>query len=398
MSHSHDDVSIPQGGITRRQQRVLNIIMAAIFVIACVEMIRLWPREAIPKSSALGQGNVVHAVVQNDSEPCAFNEQQSGVSSTCVSIKITSGSDKGSTADMVQPAESGSLHLHKGDKILVNVENSAGESFYSFYDFQRSNAMWLLIGLFLVALIAFGRMQGIRALIGLGISFLVIIFFYLPAFLLGNNIVEIALVGAVFVLFTNLYLAHGFSFRTTVAVLGTLLSLIIILLLSVVFISLTHLTGLASDEATTLAALQKSIDIRGLLIGGFVIGALGVLDDVTVTQVSSVWEVARHADVGARQLFRSGMQVGRDHIASTVNTLVFAYAGASIPLLLILIESKQSVGLALGSEVLAVEIVRALVGSIGLISAVPITTALAAYAAHGNRNREVAGNTHGEEH
>jgi uncharacterized membrane protein len=144
-------------------------------------------------------------------------------------------------------------------------------------------------------------------------------------------------------------------------------------------VSLTHLTGLASEEAAFVRAANTDLNIRGLLLGGFIIGALGVLDDMTVTQVSAVWELhAANPTQGRRQLFRSATRIGRDHIASTVNTLVLAYAGASLPLLILFTQSNQALGVVLSSEVVAVEVVRTLVGSIGLVASVPITTALAA--------------------
>jgi uncharacterized membrane protein len=164
-----------------------------------------------------------------------------------------------------------------------------------------------------------------------------------------------------------------------VAVLGTVTSLLLTCLLGVVFVDLTHLTGLATEEVGFLQAFGGNLNFSGLLLAGMVIGALGVLDDVTVTQVSAVWEL-REAKPHAtpRELYRSGVRIGRDHIASTVNTLVLAYAGASLPLLLLFRTSGQRLGDVITGESIAVEIVRALVGSIGLVASVPITTGLAA--------------------
>ncbi|MGE3621365.1 MAG: YibE/F family protein, partial [Acidimicrobiia bacterium] len=248
-----------------------------------------------------------------------------------------------------------------------------------FADFQRTRPMVGLALLFAVVVVAFGRWRGLFALVGVAISMVVLVGFVLPALLDGSPPVWVALVGTSAVALPALYLAHGLSERTSVAVLGTVASLLLTCLLGVVFVRLTHLTGLASEEVGFLQVFGGDLDFAGLLLAGLVIGALGVLDDVTVTQVSAVAEL-READPGAsaRELYRSGVRIGRDHIASTVNTLVLAYAGAALPLLLLFRTSGQGLAAVLTGESIAVEVVRALVGSIGLVASVPITTGLAA--------------------
>jgi uncharacterized membrane protein len=177
-----------------------------------------------------------------------------------------------------------------------------------------------------------------------------------------------------------LYVTGGLHSQTTVAVLGTLLSLALIAVLAWLFVTAGKLTGLADEDAVFLSAANGTINLQGLLLGGIVIGSLGVLDDMTVTQVSAVWELRRaNPAYDARALYRSAERIGRDHIASTINTLVLAYAGASLPLLIFFTQSNLALGHILTSEVIAVEIVRTLVGSIGLIASVPITTALASW-------------------
>jgi uncharacterized membrane protein len=198
--------------------------------------------------------------------------------------------------------------------------------------------------------------------------------------------VWVALVGASAALLVNLYLAHGFNVRTTTAVLGTLASLALIGVLAAGFVALTHLTGLADEEASYLQALSSQIDLRGLLLGGIIIGSLGVLDDVTVTQASAVWELHEaNPTYGPRPLYSSALRIGRDHIASVVNTLVLAYAGASLPLLVLFVEADRGLRDVLTSETVAAELVRTLVGSVGLVAAVPLTTALAALVAGRDR-------------
>jgi len=167
--------------------------------------------------------------------------------------------------------------------------------------------------------------------------------------------------------------------NSTIALAGTLVSLAVTCGLALVMASLTQLSGLASDEAQALRVTADALDLRGLLVAGIVVGALGVLDDVTVSQVSIVAALRRaNPSLGARQLYAEATKVGRDHVASAVNTLALAYAGASLPLLLFFAEGGQPTGRIVTGELVAVEIVRMLVGSIGLVLSVPVTTWLAA--------------------
>jgi uncharacterized membrane protein len=206
----------------------------------------------------------------------------------------------------------------------------------------------------------------------------VLVIFVLPAILDGRSPILVAVVGASAIAFLALYLSHGVGPMTTVALLGTLASLGLTLVLASVFTALGRFSGLASEEASIVNLGGAQIDLVGLALGGIIIGALGAIDDVTVTQASVVWEL-RTADPlsSTRQLYQSALRIGRDHVASTVNTLALAYAGASMPLLLLFVLSKQSLGTVANSEVVATELVRTLVGSIGLVASVPITTALA---------------------
>ena len=238
-------------------------------------------------------------------------------------------------------------------------------------------------------MVIFGRWRGLFALGGLAITFAVLVRFILPAILLGKNPVAVAVIGSAAIMFAALYLTHGFNARTTTAVLGTVGALFVTGVLAWIFVAGTHLTGMATEESGLLAASLSGVSLRGLLLGGIVIGSLGVLDDVTVTQASAVWELHRaNPEYGFSRLYSAGLRIGRDHIASTVNTLVMAYAGASLPLLVLFTLSSRQLGDVLTSEILGQEIVRTLVGGIGLVSAVPITTALAAFVADRSIHRE----------
>jgi uncharacterized membrane protein len=235
-----------------------------------------------------------------------------------------------------------------------------------------------LAGIFAIGVIALGRWRGAAALVGLIATLLVLFLFMVPAILDGRDPLLVSLVGSVVIAFAALYLSHGLNSRTTVALLGTLGGLGCAALFAVVFMDLAEITGLASEEALFLTALGTNLDLRGLILGGMMVGALGAIDDITVTQASAVWELrAADATRSRSQLLLSGLRIGRDHVASTVNTLVLAYAGASMPVLILFVLSDQSAGTVANGEIVATEIVRTLVGSIGLIASVPITTWLA---------------------
>jgi uncharacterized membrane protein len=247
----------------------------------------------------------------------------------------------------------------------------------------------LLAGLFAAAVVVLGRFQGVRALFGLAVSLLVLTQFVLPAVLEGSSPLAVALVGSSVIAFVGLYLSHGVSATTTTALLGTLSSLALVGVLASIFVAATELSGVATEEVRIVQIGAEDLNVRGLLLGGMVIGALGVLDDVTVTQVAAVAEL-RRADPSLpfSKLYRAAVRIGRDHIASTVNTLVLAYAGASLPLLLLFTQAQQGFSDVVNGETVAVEVVRTLTGSIGLVASVPITTALAAVVAAGRGGPE----------
>jgi uncharacterized membrane protein len=278
-----------------------------------------------------------------------------------------------------QPGRGATATYAVGDPVeLVWSGDPADPASYEVSDFQRGGPLTVLALLFALAVVALGRWQGVKALVALGLTGIVLVTFMLPAILAGEDPLWVAVVGSCAIMFVVLYLTHGFSARTSTAVLGTLASLLLIGVLGVVFAAATRLTGLDEDTANLGAALGLPVDGRGLVLAGLIIGALGALDDVTVTQTSAVWEL-RAADPGARPgvLFASGMRIGRDHVASAVNTLVLAYAGAALPLLLLFAVAERGLGDALTTQVIATEVVRTLVGSIGIVASVPLTTGLA---------------------
>jgi uncharacterized membrane protein len=274
------------------------------------------------------------------------------------------------------------LPLQPGDEVLLAPFGDAPDS-YTIVDHARGNNLLILAAGFILVVLLVARSHGAWSLIGLGASLLVIVRFIIPGILAGYDPPIIAFIGALAIMCTTLFLAHGMNLKTTVALAGTAASLLLAIILSDLGIDFAKLSGLITEEATTLNLLTEgAIDARGLLLAGVIIGTLGVLDDVTVAQASAVYELrAANHSLKQTELFRRGMNVGRDHIAATVNTLFLAYTGAALPLLIILATQSQSLGSIAGEEVVATEIVRSLIGGIVITLAVPVTTLLAAVVA-----------------
>lgn len=266
--------------------------------------------------------------------------------------------------------------LAVGDAVVLGYEPQTFSYFYA--DRDRGGVLiWLTVA-FAVVVVALGRVRGLLALAAMAATVVVLVGFVAPSVLDGNDPVLVAVTAGSAIAFLSLYLTHGFTPTTTVALAGTLAALGLTLAVSAVFFDLAAFTGLGTEEGLTLP-LVADINLSSLLLGGGVLGALGALDDVTVTQVATVAELRhRNRKLTMAELITSGIRVGREHIASTVNTLLLAYAGASMPLLLLFAASNQSLGAVANSEIVAIEIVRTLCGSIGLVAAVPITTLMAA--------------------
>ena len=345
---------------------------------------------------AVGQGTVLSYIPANASisamvdEPCSFDADQ-----VCrvLSLVIGDGPDVSLVDHELFPDdEAGSYFV--GARVMAQFVEGDGGEFevfsvapesphrqYAFADFQRRSVLGWLVVLFAVVVIWLGRWRGTAALGGLVASVAILLLFILPAILEGRSPVLVAVFGSAGIAYVALYMAHGFNRMTTVALVGTVATLTLTALLSSVVVALSEFTGLVSEESSLLT-LFDNVDIRGLLLAGIVLGAAGAIDDVTVTQASAVWELrAANPALSVGDLFRRGLRIGRDHIASMVNTLLLAYAGASLPLMVLFVLSEQSLGTVANSEVVAVEIVRTLVGSIGLVAAVPLTTWLAAISA-----------------
>jgi uncharacterized membrane protein len=388
VSHSHGHSHDTDISVTRHTSRVVNAILLPCALLTVVGLILLWPnRPDIPANSgstSAGErayGDVLTVTTQACPSDVAA---MPGATQPCgkSTVHIGSGPGAGQTVQVDLPRGPGAPTLQVGDKVVLAyfADMPQGSSQYAVTDHQRGQPMVLMLALAALVIVAFGRLRGLTALIGLAASFAALLFFVIPAILDGESPLLVAIVGAAATMFAVLYLTHGVNVHTSVAVLGTLASLVVTGVLAAAFTATTALTGFGSEETLYLSILNRSVDMRGLLLAGIIIGALGVLDDVTVTQASTVAELAPTA-TSRLELYRAATRIGRAHVASAVNTIVLAYAGASLPLLLLITAGGRDVSDLLTSEFLAQEIVRSVVGTIGLVAAVPITTALASLVA-----------------
>ncbi len=265
------------------------------------------------------------------------------------------------------------------DRVLVNVMEGVGGEEYVVTDFVRKDSLVLLSIIFVILLVLIAKWKGLSSLLGMIFTFFVVFIFILPGLLAGNNPILIAVGASLVIIPVSFYLAHGFNKKTTIAIVSSIISLIITAALASIFTQIGHLTGLSSEEAGMLSIGQSNLNMKGILLAGIVIGALGVLDDITISQAAIVDELAKTANLTkAKDLYTRSMVIGKDHITSMVNTLVLAYTGASLPLLLIFTNNPHPFMEIINYELIAEEIIRTLVGSIGLILAVPITTMIAA--------------------
>ena len=284
--------------------------------------------------------------------------------------------------------------LNPGDHVRA-LELPNGE--LGFSDFERASPMLLLFVVYVVLVIGVAWWRGIGALLGLAMAFGVVAFFTVPALFDGGNPLVIGLVTGSGALFALLYLAHGPNARTTTAYLGTLAGLAVTAALAVWAVDSSKLLGFWSEDGMHLELFSRGVSLQGVVICGIVLAGLGVLNDVTVTQASAVWELkAARPDLGWWSLFLRGMRIGRDHIASTVYTIAFAYVGAALPTLMFIALYSESVGRVLTTSDIAEEVVRTLVGSIGLVLAVPLTTLIGAFVAASDTRPKAVDHSHSD--
>lgn len=271
-----------------------------------------------------------------------------------------------------------------GDKILVSISKTPDNVVNAYFvDYVRTTPILWLTVIFAIAIILISSWKGIRALLSMAFSLYIIIGYIIPHILIGEDPLRVSIIGSIILLAVSLYLTYGWTLKTHAAVISMILVLILTGALSGLFVVFAKLNGTGDENVMFLMQLMETpINLRGLLLGGMIIGALGVLDDLVTTQASAVFEL-HHANpaLGFRGLYNSAMRIGQDHVAATVNTLVLAYAGASLPMLLMFSLGRGDYGYLVNFSFIAEEIVRTLVGSLGLIAAVPLTTTIAIFLA-----------------
>ncbi|MFB9626417.1 YibE/F family protein [Nonomuraea helvata] len=375
-------------------------VLVPLAVVTLAALLWLWPdgrtdtgaaADSVPSGVQRVTGTITG--VQLGRCPAATEGAPQPDPATCGNAVVRA--DSGPAGDEVVtlrlPSGPGAQRFAAGDDVIL-LRDADGK--YQISDHDRTAPLWVFGAAFALAVIAFGRWRGLTALVGLAVTFVLLLTFVIPGILEGEPPLLVAIVGAAAIMLTVLYLTHGFSPATSMAVLGTLASLTLTGLLSYGALGFARLNGITDDSALMLDMSLK-IDTQGLLLASIIIGALGVLDDVTVTQAVTVAELA-HANpsYGFARLYRAAGRIGRAHIASVINTIILAYAGASLPLLLLFSIGQQPLGEVLTTPVIAQEIVRSIVGTLGLIAAVPITTALAALTASRHHPEKPAEETH----
>lgn len=399
MSHSH--AHSHHGGPAPLSPLAARIVVAALVAIGLAMIVGaalLWPSGSkvdipLPFQNAEGgsvttEGGQVQSSTMGDCGSPSVGQVLTAPpvaapagNGTCIQsvIAINSGPNAGTSTVLEFSQGPGQPNLVAGEHVRIFRQvDQQGATSYGFYDYERAVPLAILAAVFAIVIVAVAHWRGLRALAGIVVAFAVLVVFMLPALRDGEPAVPVALVASSAILFAVIYLAHGVSLRTSAALLGTLTAMLLSAGLSWAAIEFTHLTGLSQEQNNEVAAYMGHVSIKGLLLAGFIIGSLGVLNDVTITQASAVFELAHLSHGSRRQVFLRGMRVGSDHIASTVYTLVLAYAGSSLPLLLLFSVADRSLSDVLTSEGVAIEIARSAVGGIALALAVPLTTAVAA--------------------
>lgn len=374
-----------------------------LWLVVVLLAVSLVPSAAFAASDApVVRGRVI--AVENQQLPDVAGIKQA---TSLLTVQLLTGADAGTQVqanatilDMSQRAQ----RFDPGDEVYLSYAPSPGggsPTSYYVIDRVRTTPILVLAGVFALLIVLTSRWKGVRSLLGLAFTFVVIAKLLIPLILDGQNPVAVSLIAAFLIFGVTLFLVHGVGRMTVAAITGTTMSLVLTALLALLFVGLTQLTGLGSEEAGYLQAPLggAKLNPQGLLLAGIIIGALGVLDDVTVSQSSTVFELRKvNPTLPLSHLFGSGIKVGRDHIATTVNTLVLAYVGAALPLMLLFTRADQPFMLTLNREMVTEEIVRTLVGTIGLIAAVPFTTLVASWLAMRTNPADINEMGHAHDH
>lgn len=365
-------------------------------ILAVVVAVLLWPYFSSAKlpdiqMSTLGEGTVraeVVQIIEEGSIDLGGHQQAYQVAR----VNILEGTYAGIVMEVdygKRQVRSDDYRLNVGDRIMISISKTPDNVVNAYFvDFIRTTPLLLLTALFSISILVISRWKGLRSLLSMAFSLYVIIRYIIPHILAGEDPLLVSIIGSAILLGVTLYLTYGWNLKSHAAVIGMIFVLLLTGGLSALFIVLTRLNG-SGDENTMflMQMLDTPINLRGLFLGGLIIGALGVLDDLVTTQASAVFEL-HHANpmLGFGGLYRSAMRIGQDHVAATVNTLVLAYAGVSLPMFLMFSLGRGDYRYLVNFSFIAEEIVRTLVGSLGLIAAVPLTTAIAIWLAlYGDR-------------
>jgi uncharacterized membrane protein len=402
LAHSHSHVRRDEPikvAVARGPVTVMMVFLALCAVATVIGVVRLWPDSGevhqLQQTAQFTAPGVTFqkARVKTVQKACpAGDESATSGSPDCGNIEavLTTGPEKGGPQVVGVPPAVSKSGVATGDTVrLMRVppQGDAGAT-YSFDEVIRLKPLWLLVGLFVIVVALVARVRGLLALAGLVFGGFVLVRFMLPALLSGSDGLAVSLAGSAAIMFVVLYLAHGPSVRTSAALAGTLVGIGITAGVGLVAVHGSNLSGYGTEDTALLSAFAGSVSFQGLLTCALVVAGLGVLNDVTITQASSVWELRDAGpELSRGNLFTSAMRIGRDHIASTIYTIVFAYAGSALAILLLLTLYDRPILDLLSTESIAEEVVRTLASGIGLVLAVPVTTAIAVLTVAGPRLR-----------
>lgn len=356
------------------------IFFLFIFILPCFSLTHAQQNNLQVPEEKFYTGNVVKIVRQGQR-----NISDRKTSFQILQIRLDDGPQKNQIITISYGLDTSIVStqlLHEGDKvILADMKNSSGKSSYIIFDIYRLPSMMIVFIIFFIAVLIIAGWKGLGSLFGLGISLAVILIYMVPQILSGANPLQVSIIASIIILFLTTYLAHGISKQTTVALFSTFISLMLTVGISTFFVHITHLTGLNDETVSLLFGPTSKVNFQGLLLGGIIIGTLGALNDITTTQSATIFSLAEYTEKPAfKNLFIDGFKVGREHIVSMVNTLVLAYVGSALALLLFVVLNPQGIPfwVLINNEDISGEIIRAISGSLGLILVVPIVTFLAA--------------------
>ena len=408
-SHATDHPTTAESSVRQlKALRLMIVILIPIAIWTVVGLIFLWPHHATnhiqqdastysAKGVTLPKATVtkVQRISCQDTAGAAPESDKNACGN--ITAKLLEGPEKGKTTQVILTQAQFRSGVTVGQKVVL-VRVPAGtqgqdNASYQFSDFDRTVPLIALAGVFALAVIVVARWRGFASLIGLAFAGFILIKFLFPAMVSGSDPILVGLIASSAIMFVVLYTAHGFSARTTTALIGTLFGLGVTALLGWGMTEWAHLTGIAAEDDYLLAASAPDMTLVSVVLCGIIVAGLGVLNDVTITQASAVWELAE-SDPDQKKLFSRAMRIGRDHIASSVYTIAFATAGAGLSTLLLITVYNRPLGEVAQTEALSQEIIRTLVGAIGLVLAMPLTTAVGVAVVAAGRIRRKPGGSH----